>query len=247
MHLGPREQEKLLLVVAAMLARQRRARGLRLNYPEAVALITAVLLEGARDGRSVADLMSYGRTLLTTADVMDGVAEMIEELSVEATFPDGTKLVTVHHPIGVAPDAASVPDTETEPIIPGEVLPREGVVILNEGRAALTISVANTGDRPVQVGSHAHFFEANRALRFDRAATFGCRLDIPAGTAVRFEPGEERPVALVPLGGAREAIGFNGLVDGPLDASGARAAALSRARERGFLDAPEIAAADGAS
>jgi len=245
MHVGPREQEKLLIVVAAMLARQRRARGLRLNYPEAVALITAEVLEGARDGRSVADLMSYGRTILNTLDVMDGVAEMIEELSVEATFPDGTKLVTVHQPIGVASDAAS--DPVTEPIIPGEVLPREGVVILNEGRAALTIGVANTGDRPVQVGSHAHFFEANRALRFDRAAAFGCRLDIPAGTAVRFEPGEERPVDLVPLGGAREAIGFNGLVDGPLDASGAREAALSRAREWGFLDAPAPPATGGAS
>jgi len=237
MHLGPREQEKLLIVVAAMLARERRARGLRLNYPEAVALITAALLEGARDGRSVADLMSHGRTILTSADVMDGVAEMIAELSVEATFPDGTKLITVHHPI--TPVLDGPPGEVLGPIaVPGEVLPREGTVILNRDRAALTIRVANTGDRPVQVGSHAHFFEANRALRFDRTAAFGCRLDIPAGTAVRFEPGEERPVGLIPLGGTREAIGLNGLVDGPLDSPGARATALARARDRGFLDAP---------
>ena len=244
MHLGPREQEKLLIVVAAMLARERRARGLRLNYPEAVALITAELLEGARDGRGVADLMSHGRTILHAGDVMDGVADMVEELSVEATFPDGTKLVTVHHPIGPAPVAATpgADDDTSERVVPGEVLPREGVVVLNKGRAALTVAVANTGDRPVQVGSHAHFFEANRALRFDRAAAFGCRLDIPAGTAVRFEPGEERPVDLVPLGGAREAIGFNGLVDGQLDAPGARDAALARARERGLLDAPASSA-----
>lgn len=99
MHLTPREQEKLLIVVAGDLARRRRERGLRLNHPEAVALITAELLEGARDGRGVADLMSYGATILTRADVMDGVADMIGSVQIEATFPDGTKLVTVHDPI----------------------------------------------------------------------------------------------------------------------------------------------------
>ncbi len=99
MHLTPREQEKLLIVVAADLARRRQARGLALNYPEAVALITAELLEGARDGRSVADLMHAGRHILQRSQVMEGVPEMIEEISVEATFPDGTKLITVHQPI----------------------------------------------------------------------------------------------------------------------------------------------------
>lgn len=99
MHLTPREQEKLLIVVAADLARRRRERGLRLNHPEAVALITAELLEGARDGRTVSDLMNWGTTLLSREDVMDGVAEMIPDVQVEATFPDGTKLVTVHNPI----------------------------------------------------------------------------------------------------------------------------------------------------
>ncbi|HVA89528.1 MAG TPA: urease subunit gamma [Chloroflexota bacterium] len=230
MHLSPREREKLLIVVAALVARERRARGLRLNYPEAVALISASLLEGARDGRSVAELMSHGRTILTTADVMDGVADMVEELSVEATFPDGTKLVTVHHPIGQAPDT---PAAETAPI-PGEVLTREGVVTINPARDTLTLIVANTGDRPIQVGSHMHFFEANRALRFDRAAAFGCRLDVPAGAAVRFEPGEELPIRLVPLGGRREVIGLNSLVNGPLDAPGAREAAVGRAQVGGF-------------
>lgn len=99
MRLTPREQEKLLLVVAAEVARRRRARGLKLNYPEAVAIIAAELLEAARDGRSVADLMSYGRTILSRDDVMEGVPEMIDQVQVEATFPDGTKLVTVHQPI----------------------------------------------------------------------------------------------------------------------------------------------------
>ncbi|MET9325838.1 urease subunit gamma [Tsukamurella sp. NPDC003166] len=99
MHLLPREQDKLLIVVAADLARRRQARGLKLNYPEAVAIITYELVEGARDGRSVADLMAYGATVLSRDDVMEGVPEMIHDVQVEATFPDGTKLVTVHHPI----------------------------------------------------------------------------------------------------------------------------------------------------
>jgi urease subunit gamma len=99
MDLTPREKDKLLIFTAALLAERRRARGLRLNYPEAIALITAAILEGARDGRSVAELMSEGTTILGRAEVMDGVAEMIPEIQVEATFPDGSKLVTVHHPI----------------------------------------------------------------------------------------------------------------------------------------------------
>src|SRR5213083_1686776 len=108
MHLTPREQEKLLIYVAAQLAKDRKARGLKLNYPEAVAYLTAAILEGARDGRTVAELMSHGAQLLTADDVMEGVPELIPEVQVEATFPDGTKLVTVHHPIpsrGHAPGA----------------------------------------------------------------------------------------------------------------------------------------------
>ena len=99
MDLSPREKDKLLIFTAGLLAERRKARGLKLNYPEAIAYITAAVLEGARDGRAVADLMHYGTTLLSRADVMDGIAEMIPEIQVEATFPDGTKLVTVHHPI----------------------------------------------------------------------------------------------------------------------------------------------------
>lgn len=99
MELSPREKDKLLLFTAALVAERRKARGLKLNYPEALALISAEIMEGARDGKSVAELMSYGKTLLSRSDVMDGVAEMIPEVQVEATFPDGTKLVTVHEPI----------------------------------------------------------------------------------------------------------------------------------------------------
>ena len=99
MELTPREKDKLLIFTAALLAERRLARGLRLNYPEAVAMISAAIMEGARDGRSVAELMGFGATLLSRAQVMDGVPEMIPEIQIEATFPDGTKLVTVHHPI----------------------------------------------------------------------------------------------------------------------------------------------------
>ncbi len=99
MELTPREKDKLLIFTAALVAERRKARGLKLNYPESVAFISAAIMEGARDGRSVAELMSYGTTLLSRADVMDGIAELIPEIQVEATFPDGTKLVTVHHPI----------------------------------------------------------------------------------------------------------------------------------------------------
>ena len=105
-----------------------------------------------------------------------------------------------------------------EPLIPGELLPEQGELELNAGRPVTTLSVANSGDRPVQVGSHFHFAEANAALQFDRAAARGQRLDIPAGAAIRFEPGDSRDVNLIPFAGARRVIGFNGQINGPLDA-----------------------------
>jgi urease beta subunit len=104
-------------------------------------------------------------------------------------------------------------------MIPGEYVLQEGEITLNEGREAIELEVANTGDRPIQVGSHYHFFETNTALAFDRARAVGCRLDIPAGSAVRFEPGQTRTVSLVPYAGERHVYGFNGLVMGPLDAT----------------------------
>ena len=120
-------------------------------------------------------------------------------------------------------------------MIPGEPLPNEGEVLLNEGRPTTTVTVSNTGDRPVQVGSHFHFFETNKALRFDREDAYGMRLDIPAGTSVRFEPGDEREVGLVAIGGRRIVKGLNGLTEGALDDPEIREAALGRARERGFM------------
>jgi urease subunit gamma/beta len=208
MNLSPREKDKLLLFTAALVAERRKARGLKLNYPEAVAFISAAVLEGARDGRTVAELMSYGATLLSADDVMDGVAEMIPEVQVEATFPDGTKLVTIHHPIAARGT-----------LVPGELLVEPGPdVELNAERPRVTVEVANTGDRPVQVGSHYHFYEVNPALVFERERTRGYRLDIPAGTAVRFEPGQTRTVELVSYAGERKVFGFRGEIMGELDA-----------------------------
>src|SRR3954470_24203761 len=213
MHLTPRDLDKLLLHGAGFLAQKRLARGLRLNYPEAVALISAQLLELIRDGRSVAELMDMGRRILGRAQVMAGVPELIAEVQVEGTFPDGTKLVTVHHPIALEsgdmtlalygsflPAPRPAAPVAEEPI-PGELLVAEGEIELNAGRVALQLEVINQGDRPVQVGSHYPFAETNRALSFDRQRARGMRLDVPAGTAVRFEPGETRTVQLVAYAG----------------------------------------------
>jgi urease subunit gamma/beta len=208
MHLTPREKDKLLIAMAAIVARNRLARGVKLNVPEAVALISDFVVEGARDGRSVAELMEAGASVVSGDQVMDGVADMIADVQVEATFPDGTKLVTVHSPIrGQSKKTA---------VIPGEIIAADGDITLNADRAGLTLTVANTGDRPIQVGSHYHFFETNPALAFDRAAARGMRLDIPAGTAVRFEPGQSRDITLIPVVGKREMYGFRGDVMGKL-------------------------------
>ncbi|KPF72523.1 Urease subunit alpha [Bosea sp. AAP35] len=206
MNLTPREKDKLLVAMAAIVARRRLERGVKLNYPEAVALITDFVVEGARDGRSVADLMQAGAHVVTADQVMDGIAALIHDVQVEATFPDGTKLVTVHEPIRGASDAMK----------PGEVTTVPGDLIMNEGRESLSLTVSNTGDRPIQIGSHYHFFEANPALHFDRDKARGFRLDIPAGTAVRFEPGQTREVKLVALAGKREVYGFRQEVMGKL-------------------------------
>jgi urease subunit gamma/beta len=204
MNLTPREKDKLLIAMAAIVARRRLERGVKLNHPETIALITDFVVEGARDGRSVADLMEAGAHVVSADQVMDGIASMIHDIQVEATFPDGTKLVTVHNPVRGADDK----------VIPGAVLAEPGEILMNEGRETITLDVANTGDRPIQVGSHYHFFETNPALKFERRKTKGFRLDIPAGTATRFEPGQTRTVRLVAIAGKRQAVGFRGEVMG---------------------------------
>ncbi len=223
MHLTPREQERLMIHCAGELAKSRKNRGLKLNYPEAIAYITAELLELAREGKTVTELMQEGRKLLRTDDVMDGVAEMIHEIQLEATFPDGTKLVTVHEPI--------VPSNKN---IPGEMIFDDDKLVINKEKDTAEISVTNTADRPVQVGSHFHFFEVNKELEFNRHIAYGMRLDIPSGTAVRFEPGETKRVRLVEIGGNRVGYGLNDLVSGKIDDEDIKRAALNKAAELGF-------------
>ncbi|MFC3609684.1 urease subunit beta [Stutzerimonas tarimensis] len=231
MLLTPTELERLTLYTAAEIARKRRAKGLRLNHPEATALIADEIIEGAREGRSVAELIGFGATLLDTDAVMSGVAELMPVLQVEATFPDGTKLVTVHQPI--RPGRLAQGDYRR----PGELIPADGDIELSPGRRRCRLNALNGGDRPIQVGSHYHFFEVNRNLRFDREAAFGMHLDIPAGTAVRFEPGEEREIELVAFGGTGEVYGFSGLANGSIADPACKAAALQRARDKNFSGA----------
>ena len=232
MLLTPTELERLTIYTAAELARKRRAKGLKLNHPEATAIIADEILEGAREGKSVAELISFGSTILTADDVMPGVADLMPMLQVEATFPDGTKLVTVHEPIRAGKKKAA-----KDQVQPGEIIPADGDIEINAGRRTVTVTAKNTGDRPIQIGSHYHFFEANKALEFDRAAAFGMHLDIPAGTAVRFEPGEKKKVTLVEFGGTGELFGLNNLTAGTVRSESNKAAALKRAKDRGFKGA----------
>jgi len=236
MHLTPHELDKLTLHQAGFLAQKRLARGLRLNHPEAVALIATQILEFIREGRRVSELMDLGRQLLGRAEVMDGVPELVHEVQIEGTFPDGTKLVTIHNPIVAErgnlelalygsflpvpvrqkPDATAVTVATTGVASgfsrtdkPGEIFCAPGDIVANEGRDVTRLSVTNSGDRPIQVGSHYHFVETNAALMFDRKAAHGMRLDIPSGTAVRFEPGETKTVPLVAIAGRRVIRGGN--------------------------------------
>ncbi|KAI8610396.1 urease [Chytriomyces sp. MP71] len=247
MHLLPRETDKLVLHAAGVLAQKRLARGLRLNHSEACALIATQLLELIRDGEhSVAELMQMGRTMLGTRHVLPGVQHSLKYVQVEGAFVDGTKLVTVHEPIAgshadlklalygsffpIPDDSVFVNDGNANRdkervrsskngklLPPGAIVVKEGKIQLNAGRDRISLLVANHGDRPVQVGSHYHFIETNKFLAFDRGLAYAHRLDIPAGTAVRFEPGESKIVSLVPIGGSRVIRGGNSLASGPVD------------------------------
>jgi urease subunit gamma/beta len=213
LNLTPTEVERLLLFQAAELARRRRQRGLRLNQAEAEAMLCDEALEMARDGRSLPEIRSDLPQLLTTDDVLVGVAELITMIAVEGLFADGTRLITVLDPIG----PGSIP-IDIDPYgAPGEVTCVEGDIEINAGRIAATIPISNPADRPVFLTSHWHLAEVNPALELDRARAFGYRLDIPAGTMVRVEPGETIVVSMVPMGGRRIVTGHRGMTNGPLD------------------------------
>jgi urease len=252
----------LVLSQAGFLAQRRLARGLKLNQVEATALIANNLQELIRDGtNSVASLQSYGKTMLGRRHVLPSVASLLTEIQVEGTFTDGTYLVTIHDPISSddgdlegalygsflpVPSQDKFPLPEPEVYAaerqPGAVIAVKGEkILLNPGRKRCQLRVTNKGDRPVQIGSHYHFIETNPLLEFDRVQAYGYRLDIPAGTAVRFEPGDSKTVTLVEIGGAKVIRGGNCLASGVVDLSRADEI-VERLKEGGFahIEAPVV-------
>ncbi|KAJ6144281.1 Urease [Penicillium chermesinum] len=259
MQLVPKELDKLTIAHLGFLAQRRLARGVRLNHAESVALISSVLHELIRDGHySVADLMSIGKTMLGRRHVLPSVVATLVELQVEGTFPSGTYLVTVHHPISSdegdleralygsflpVPSNAAFPDPDPEDYLPekmpGAVIPvKNARIALNDGRKRIRLKVMSKGDRPVQVGSHYHFVETNPQLHFDRVQAYGFRLDIAAGTSIRFEPGDTKTVTLVEIAGNKVIRGGNWLANGPLDLSRADEI-VGRLQAAGFAHVPE--------
>ena len=230
MRLTPQERDRLLLFTAAELARARRARGLQLNVPESIALICDAVIEAARDGARLTAAVAAGQAVLNPGDVLPGVADVVTEVRVEAVFDDGTRLAVVPDPIGgghlgdAAPGAVIAAARAEEPLD-------------QRDRDAVRVTVRNTADVAISVTSQWHFFEANPCLRFDRAAAYGRHLAAPAGSSVYFAPGADVDVHLVPIGGKRVAVGFAGLVDGPLDEPGGLERAMDRARALGYLGA----------
>lgn len=251
MHLSPKEVDKLLLHQAGFLAQKRYARGLLLNYPETVALIASQLLEFIREGDSVASLMNKGKQILGLTDVMPGVAGMVDEVQVEGTFPDGTKLVTIHSPIcneignplfalygsGLTYQVQKIKIDNAISENPGKMWVESGDIEINAGRDLISIPVTNMGDRPIQVGSHYPFFETNPFLQFDREKAFGHRLNIPSGTAVRFEPGDTKTVELVKIAGNQIVFGGSGLTSGSIDFEN-KMKALQKAQKQNFFHQP---------
>jgi urease subunit gamma/beta len=223
--------DRLIIFTAAQMARRNRSFGIRLSHPEAVAFITDEVMLAARRDMPYDEIRDMAGRLLTTDDVEPGVAEMIPMIYIECLFASGTKMIALFEPIGPGEKPA------LDAVIPGQIISPDEDIEIFADLPVVTIDVVNTGDRDVQVRSHAHFFEVNRALRFDRAAAWGMKVDRPAGTGIRFEPGVVKSARLVPISGHRVVRGQAGLVNGPLDAPGARDRALALARARGYLGA----------
>ena len=224
MELTPSEHDRLLIFTAAQLAESRRARGLKLNKPEAVALISSAIIEAARDGKSHAQALDAGLTAVSADDLLPGVAAMLSGIAVEGVFDDGRRLVVV-------PKIAS-----NDSVIPGEVVRLGATDMVGSESDLVTVRVSNESAIQISVTSHMHFFEVNPRLKFDRAAAYGRHLYIPAGEHVDFPSQGSVEVTLAPIKGDRVVIGFAGLVDGPLDAPGMKERALERLHECGYLN-----------
>ncbi|KAI3392089.1 hypothetical protein diail_6195 [Diaporthe ilicicola] len=258
MHLVPKELDKLAISQLGFLAQRRLARGVKLNHSEATALIANNLQELIRDGNhSVADLMTLGATMLGRRHVLPSVLATLHEIQVEGTFPSGTYLVTVHNPISSddgdlaralygsflpipSTDLFSLPQAQDyEPARqPGAVVPLKTHVECNKGRRRVRLRVTSRGDRPIQVGSHYHFIETNPQLDFDRSKAYGYRLDIAAGTSVRFEPGDTKTVTLVEIAGNRIIQGGNGIARGVVSAS-RKDEIVTKLQQAGFAHTPQ--------
>ena len=214
MALTPGESDRLMLFLEGQLARARRERGLRLNVPEATAYIADAVCEMARDGLSLTEARDRGRTLLTVDDVLPEVPQVLLEVRVEARFDDGTRLVVVRDPFGVAAEDAAPPHSVT----------------------GVPVTIRNEAATPIGVTSHIHLAEVNPRLRLDRGAAFGMRLDIAAGTTLWINPGESVEAYAVRIGGERVVEGNTGVVDGQLDDTAVRERALAMLRTCGYLD-----------
>lgn len=190
MYLSPTEEDRLRIFQAAELARRTLARGLRLNAPEAVALVCDEMHLAAREGRSHEEVLAVGRAAVTPERVLDGVAGIVDQIRLEVLLEEGSRLIVLHAPFG-EPTAGD----------PGAVVPAEGDMEISSGRARIVLEVTNTSKRPIRVSSHYPFWRANPRLEFDRERARGYRLDVPAGVSVRWAPGESREVALVVYGG----------------------------------------------
>lgn len=221
MELTPNELDRLLIFNVAQLAQSRRERGVKLNKPEAVALISHAVIESARDGASHSEALQAGLTAVTDSELLPGVGPLLSGIAVEAVFSDGRRLVVV--------DFESADSN-----VPGKVTRLEPVVRRTD-LDTTSVAVVNESEIQISVTTHMHFFEANPKLRFDRIASYGRHLHIPAGEHVDFPPGVEVSVKLVPISGNRVLIGFAGLVDGALDAPGAKENAIAKARSLGYL------------
>jgi len=221
MELTPSELDRLLIFNVAQLAQSRRLRGVKLNKPEAVALISHAVIEAARDGANHSTALNAGLSAVTNDELLPGVGPLLTGIAVEAVFSDGRRLVVV--------DFESNDDD-----VPGKVT--RLLPVTNQTKSdIMTVSVVNKSDIQISVTTHMHFFEANPRLQFDRAASYGRHLYIPAGEHVDFPPSVEVSVNLIPITGNRILIGFAGLVDGPLDAPGAKESAIAKARSLGYL------------
>lgn len=231
MNLSPTELDRLTIFTAAEMARRNRSLGIPLSHPEAVAFLTDEVMLLARRDVPYDEIRDRASRMLTTDDVEPGVAAMIPMLYIECLFAEGTKVMALFEPVGPGERPPS------DGVVPGQILSPDADVEMFTDLPVVTIDVVNTGDRDVQVRSHTHFFEVNRAMRFDRAAAWGTKIDRPSGTGIRFEPGVVKAVRLVPIAGDRVVRGQAGLVNGPLDEAGAKQRSLALARARGYLGA----------